>query len=205
MYVPPAYRNSNHEELRHFISENSFGMLVSQVGDKPVASHIPLELHKDAAGKDILRGHLARANPQWQDFPKEGEVLAIFVGPHHYISSSWYQDEEVPTWNYIAVHVYGTIKIMDDATLWESLKALVDKYESMVSNPVSLEKMSKKTLRQVRGIVGFEITITDIQAAYKLSQGRESDHENIKSELRMIGEPSAVEIAKAMDGRKKES
>ena len=93
--------------------------------EKSIATHIPLELSKNKLGKDILQGHVSKANPQWHHFKNNTEVLAIFTGPHGYISSSWYDFEEVPTWNYIAVHVYGTIKIIEGEELYNSLKQLV--------------------------------------------------------------------------------
>ena len=107
MYIPQHYRNENLKEVREFIINNSFGILINQIDGKPWATHIPLELDKDSNGKDILYGHIAKANPQWKYFDDASEVLCIFNGPHSYVSSSWYKEEEVPTWNYIAVHIYG--------------------------------------------------------------------------------------------------
>ncbi|WP_420602212.1 FMN-binding negative transcriptional regulator [Flagellimonas sp.] len=183
MYIPQNYRNENIDEVKAFIKENSFGILVNQVDGKPWATHIPLELESDPQGRDILEGHISKANPQWKTFEEANEVLCIFNGPHAYISSSWYQEEEVPTWDYIAVHVYGKLMVLDDEETMTSLHRLVDKYEEGSKNPVSLHDMSPKTLRQVKGIVGFKIEITDIQAAYKLSQTRPQDHPKIVSEL----------------------
>src|SRR5690606_30809880 len=134
--------------------------------------HIPLELEKDEAGRDILVGHIAKANPQWKSFGNPGEVLCIFNGPHAYVSSSWYREEEVPTWNYLAVHVYGRLKVLDQEKTMASLHRLVDKYEKGSQRPISLKVMSPKTLGQARGVVGFQILVSDIQATYKLSQTR---------------------------------
>ncbi|WP_297702758.1 FMN-binding negative transcriptional regulator [uncultured Eudoraea sp.] len=183
MYIPQHYKNENLKEVKEFIINNSFGILINHMNGKPWATHIPLELDKDANGKDILVGHIAKANPQWKYFTEGTEVLCIFNGPHSYVSSSWYVEEEVPTWNYIAVHVYGLLKIQDNKALMTSLHKLVDKYERKSENPISLNNLSKNTLRQVKGVVGFEIEIKEIQAAYKLSQGREQDHPRIIEEL----------------------
>ncbi len=183
MYIPDHNKNENWDEIKDFIRQNSFGILINRYDNKPWATHIPLELEVNENGKDILVGHIAKANPQWKTFSENEEVLCIFNGPHAYVSSSWYKEEEVPTWNYIAVHVYGKPKILDEAMVMASLHRLVDKYEQGLKNPISLQKMSPKTLRQVKGIVGFQIEITDIQAKYKLSQNRENDHERIIEEL----------------------
>lgn len=197
MYIPPQYKNENLSEVKDFLKENSFGILVSQVNGKPWATHIPLELDTDGNGNDILVSHIAKANPQWQQFSETTEVLCIFNGPHSYISSSWYDEEEVPTWNYIAVHVYGTLKILDEEAVVASMHKLVDKYERNSQCPVSINTLSPQTMRQVKGVVGFQIKITDLQAAKKLSQGREHDHDRIIAELEKQN-PQAVEVATAM-------
>jgi len=183
MYIPHYYKNENIAEVKEFLIENSFGILLNTVDGRPWGTHIPLELDVDKDGNDILMGHLAKANPQWKNFEGDPEVLCIFNGPHSYVSSSWYQEEEVPTWNYIAVHIYGKLKIIEGETLMSHLKKLVDKYESGSKDPIKIENLSKNTMKQVRGVVGFQIEINEIQAAYKLSQGREHDHSKIIQEL----------------------
>ncbi|MCW5517009.1 FMN-binding negative transcriptional regulator [Muriicola sp. Z0-33] len=198
MYIPKQYKHEQLSEVKEFIRENAFAILVNEVSGRPWATHIPLELEMDENGKEFLVGHIAKANPQWQNFDEQKEVLCIFNGPHSYISSSWYKEEEVPTWNYIAVHIYGRLTILDEAAVLNSLHKLVDKYETNSKNPVSLHNMSKNTMRQIKGIVGFKIEIKEVQAAYKLSQGREHDHENIKRELEEKGAASKA-IVKAMN------
>ncbi len=197
MFTPTHYKNEDINEIKDFLVNNSFGILVNQVDGKPWATHIPLELDIDLEGKDILVGHIAKANPQWKHFKEGTQVLCIFNGPHSYVSSSWYKEEEVPTWNYIAVHVYGTLKIQTEEALLASLHKLVDKYEAYSKEPVSSRTMSPKTMRQVKGVVGFEIKVEDIQATYKLSQGREHDHPKIISELEER-DASSVAVAQAM-------
>jgi transcriptional regulator len=203
MYIPKIYQNKNLEEVKQFIQENSFGILVTQLNGKSLATHIPLELSRNEIGNDVLVGHISRANPQWQNFKKKGEVLAIFNGPHSYVSSSWYDFEEVPTWNYIAVHVYGTIKTIEGEALYNSLRELMDKYEKPSKNPIKIEDMSAKTMQQIKGIIGFEIKINDIQAAYKLSQNRDDkNHETIINELRDNNDPHSKEIAEHMKNQR---
>lgn len=198
MFTPQQYKNTNIAEIKDFIANNSFGILVNQVDGKPWATHIPLELTIDAEGNDILVGHIAKANPQWKHFSKNQQVLCIFNGPHSYISSSWYKEEEVPTWNYIAVHAYGSLKIQDEEALLASLHKLVDKYEKASETPISLSNLSPKTMKQIKGIVGFEIKIEDLQATYKLSQGRTHDHPRIIDELETTAQAGSTAIAKCM-------
>ncbi|MBQ4914744.1 FMN-binding negative transcriptional regulator [Maribacter sp. MMG018] len=184
MYIPNHYKNEDLSEVKDFIKHNSFGILINQVDNKPWATHIPLELDMDENGNDVLISHISKANPQWRSFENKSQVLCIFNGPHSYISSSWYHEEEVPTWNYIAVHVYGTIQILEEEAVLASMHKLVDKYEKDSENPVSIHNLSEKTMKQIKGVVGFQINITDIQATYKLSQGREEDHSQIITELK---------------------
>ncbi len=202
MFIPAHYKNENISEVKQFLKENGFGILVSQVDGKPWATHIPLELDVDNEGNDVLVSHIAKANPQWKQFSENTEVLCIFNGPHSYISSSWYQEEEVPTWNYIAVHVYGKLRILDEQAVLASMHKLVDKYEQNSECPVSINNLSAKTMRQIKGVVGFEIGITEIQAAKKMSQGREQDHPRIVQELEKQ-DPQAIAVAKVMKGGKK--
>ncbi len=200
MYIPHRYKNDNLDEVRGFIHQNSFGLLISQGGTRLTATHIPLGLDKNENGKDILAGHISRGNPQWKNFADQSQVLAVFSGPHAYISSSWYDHENVPTWNYIAVHVYGTIKIVEGERLVNMLSKLVRKYEAGSKNPVAVETMDPAFLHsQVKGIVGFEIEIEEIQAAYKLSQNRDAaNHASIVHELEKQADPNAHAIAAEM-------
>lgn len=197
MYTPKLNRNENTEELHEFIRKNGFGILISTVERKPWASHIPLLLSSDCKK---LSGHIARGNRQWKEWNTASEVLAIFTGPHTYISSSWYDHENVPTWNYIAVHVYGKLKILSDQELLQSLKELTDKYEKQSVQPVSVEKMNPGFLKkEMLGIVGFEIEITKMDATYKLSQNRDAkNHKAIVTELEKRNDPASTAIAHEM-------
>jgi transcriptional regulator len=199
MYTPDLYKNENQEEISTFLKENSFGILINQTNGKLCATHIPMELGINADGKEILEGHISKLNPQADGFAENDQVLAVFTGPHSYISSSWYDHENVPTWNYIAVHVYGRIKIVDYDTSVEQLKKLVDKYEANSENPVRVENLSSKTMREARGIFGLEIEIDEIQATKKLSQNRDDhNYKNIISELEKTENPQSIAVAKEM-------
>lgn len=199
MYIPDIYKNENQEEINNFLHNNSFGILVNQTNGKLCATHIPLELDTNTNGKKVLQGHISKENPQWKGFLDNDKVLAIFSGAHSYISSSWYDHENVPTWNYIAVHVYGTIKIISGEAVIESLKKLVDKYERNSEKPVRVEDFSKKTMMQTRAIVAFEIEIEEIQAVHKLSQNRDDkNYKNIVCELKKTGNIQDEAIANEM-------
>ena len=204
MYVPNYFKNENLEEVKSFLIENSFGILINQTNGKLTGTHIPMALDIDENGEDVLVGHMSKLNPQWGNFHDNEEVLAIFNGPHTYVSSSWYEKENVPTWNYIAVHVYGKIKIIVGAELLNSLRKLADKYEKNSETPVSVERMSTNTLKQINGIVGFSLKINEIQAAYKLSQNRnESDYHNIVDQLENGDDTLYNQVAEEMKKRMK--
>ena len=195
MYTPEAYQNKDTNAIKAFIKANGFGILINTTQGKPWGTHIPLQLEKNEKGEDVLVGHIAKANPQWKSFTDNDVVLCIFNGPHSYISSSWYKEEEVPTWNYIAVHVYGKLTITSETATLEAMHRLVDNYERGSECPISTRDMSNSTLRQVEGVVGFSITITEMQATYKLSQTRKEDHAQIISELKKKDDPLSHSIA----------
>ena len=200
MYIPKFFKVDDIEKAKAFIHENGFGILINQVDGKPWATHIPLVIETSSNNKSILFGHIAKANNQWKAFQEDQEVLVIFQGPHSYISSSWYDHENVPTWNYTAVHVYGKIKITDTETLYKQLSKLVDKYETGNENPVSVSKMSASMVEnQMNAIVGFEIHITEIQAAEKFSQNRDQkNYTNIIAELEKKGDVDSLKVAAEM-------
>lgn len=203
MYIPDKYKNENIGAVKDFIANNGFGILIHQGKQKLRGTHIPMLLERDKNGKDILVGHMSRANPQWKHFKDNDKILAIFMGAHCYISSSWYQKESVPTWNYIAVHVYGKIKIVDGETLIDDMRKLVDKYEKNSKDPVIVDRLAPKTMKMVKGVVGFKIEITEIQAATKLSQNRdETDYKNIIKELEQLGDCQSKAIAEEMKKNK---
>ncbi len=199
MYIPEIYKNENQEEIQNFIHQHGFGVLVNQTDGKLWATHIPMFLDTDAEGRPILTGHLSKLNPQGGSFKTNDDVLAIFSGAHAYVSSSWYDHENVPTWNYLAVHVYGKVRVLNHEEAVHSLKKLVDKYEAESANPVRVEDLSEKTMREARGIIAFEINITSIEAQKKLSQNRDDkNYKSIISELEKTDDAQAVAIAHEM-------
>jgi len=196
MYAPKYFKNENRNELNEFIRQHSFGLLISEVDGKPWATHIPFTLSNDGTK---LTAHIARGNKQWKYF-SDKEILAVFTGPHTYVSSSWYDHENVPTWNYMAVHVYGRLRIIEGDELKASLKELVDHYEAGSEKPISVEKMTPSYLeKEIRAIVAFEISITSVEASYKLSQNRnKSNHQNIVAELEKRNDHDSRAVAAEM-------
>src|SRR5688572_15067175 len=162
MYVPRNYQPPSNAETESIIRQNSFGILVTA---DLQATHIPMELviHE---GNQFLDGHMSKVN-QHAEVMDSQDVLAIFQGPHTYVSSSWYSHINVPTWNYIAVHVYGKCRLMNEEESFELIKKQLLKYESGIDNPVTIEQMPSKFLEsQLRGITCFRISIKRIEASF---------------------------------------
>ena len=202
MYIPHRFRNTDLAEVKRFIGANSFGLLVNTVEGRPWGTHIPLELDVDPAGREVLYGHVARANPQWREFAPGREVLAIFTGPHAYVSSSVYQEPDTPTWNYIAVHLYGEVELVEGEEMRILLRRLLAKYEGDSPRAVTLEGLPERVANLVQGIVAFKIVIREVQAAFKLSQNRDAhDHAAVVAALEARGEPGATATAAAMKDR----
>lgn len=200
MHIPDIYKNEDPKEIRDFLQANAFGILVTNKDGTSRATHIPLELATREDGTEILHGHIARANEQVAQLVDGAEALCIFNGPHSYISASWYDFEEVSTWNYVAVQVRGNLKILSKEGVYKSIKALMDKYESGQKEPIDIDKLSAKTLRQINGVVGFEIEITSIEAAKKMSQNRDDkNHAAVVDRLRENGSTQDTAVAEEME------
>ena len=177
MYLPAHFIEQDEAKIAAVIRANSFATLVTFDGARPFASHVPLVLQPERGPRGALIGHVARANPQWQHFGAGTEALAIFTGPHAYISPSWYQTPNmVPTWNHVAVHVYGIPRVVEDtAAFGEILRLLVDEYESGRTAPWRDELPADYKAGMMKAIVGFEIEITRVEAKFKLSQNRKPE------------------------------
>ncbi|MEC3757036.1 FMN-binding negative transcriptional regulator [Bacillus halotolerans] len=205
MYIPKYYKVTNVDDIWDFVQNNSFGTIITTAQGKPIATHLPLQLMKEG-DTYYITGHIAYGNPQWRTFETCEDVLVMFQGPHAYISSSWYEKENVPTWNYQAVHVYGTASILNEEELKHDLTMLLQKYEKHRKNPVLWDKLSPQLLEsQLKGIVGFKMKVGEIQASYKLSQNRnEKDYMNIIDQLRHEGNPNSKQMAELMEKRLKD-
>lgn len=174
MYVPAAFAQEDLGALHDLIDANDFGLLVSQGPDGLIASHLPFLLDRTRGAHGTLYAHVARANPQWRNIA-DGEAMAVFQGPHAYISPSWYKSHpSVPTWNYAAAHAYGRVTLIEDGAALQALvNKLVARHEASRAPAWSTDGLPQKFIDgMLRGIVGFEMTITRIDGKQKLSQNR---------------------------------
>lgn len=185
MYIPAAFRVEETGTLHSFIEHFGFATLVTTREGTPFATHLPLLLDRS---QGLILGHVARANPHW-DFFEHTESLAIFTGPHAYISPAWYVTHpSVPTWNYTAIHVYGTAKLTTEQRTREIVDALVTQYESNRASPWANDLPEEVRTHLLRGVVGFEMPISRIEGKFKLGQNRgEGDRERMLINLRSAG------------------
>ncbi|MBX3505032.1 MAG: FMN-binding negative transcriptional regulator [Parvibaculum sp.] len=172
MYVPPRFAQNDREECLALIEREPFGLLVTVEGEAPFATHLPflVERREDEV---VLLSHMARANPQWRFFRDGGEALAIFQGPHGYISPAWYATpNRVPTWNYIAVHAYGVPRILDaPGAAHTALAALTHHFESRRDAPWTMAALDEREAEKlVAALVVFELPVVRLDGKWKLGQ-----------------------------------
>jgi transcriptional regulator len=204
VYLPPAFTETRPEVLLEHIERYNFGLLVSHGSAGMVASHLPFLVERAGDGLH-LHGHLARPNPQVTDLARGGEVLAVFHGPHAYISPNWYASgPAVPTWNYADVHAYGTVRLVDDRDwLQAMLRRLSVRHENRNPVPWRMQELPDNYLaNMVKGIVGFDIAVTRLEGKYKLSQNRPSaDRPRVITALEAQGDAEAKAVARLMRER----
>ena len=189
MYIPEKFAVTDADEIFAFLAANAFGQLVSLHDGRPMVSHLPFLVADD---RRTLKCHVARRNPQWRQI-EDQQVLATFLGPHDYISPSWYQGAGVPTWNYQAVHVYGRCRVFDDAA---ELASVVDRLSGVYEARFETPWQPSYPDSMLRAIVGIELEIDDVECKYKLSQNRPAaDHRPVIDRLDELG---ADELAAAM-------
>jgi transcriptional regulator len=199
MYISKFYREEDRARILEFLKQNEFATVVTYDGEKPTASHLLMEVVEEGQNL-LLNGHMSKANPLWRTFEKNSEVLVIFQGPHTYISPTWYNHVNVPTWNYQAVHVYGKPRIVTDPEEFHAiLSRLVAKNEN--GSSYRLESLPPDfVVDHMKGIVGFQIEVTQIEANYKLSQNRnDEDYQNIIRRLQEREDEMSHQVAEAME------
>jgi transcriptional regulator len=207
MYVPNHFRMTGAVEAFAFMAHHAFATLVSVHDGTPFATHLPFIVeaaHGDGSKPGRLRGHMARANPQWRGFGS-AEVMVVFAGPHAYISPAWYEaSESVPTWDYTAVHAYGVPHIIDDpAEVRTVLATLVERNERGFAAPWDMEMLSETYLSgMMKGIVAFDIPIARFDAKEKLSQNRPAiDQHRVAAMLARSSDPTDREVGVLIAGR----
>jgi transcriptional regulator len=203
MFIPKYYREEDREQILAFLKHHNFPALVSFDGEKPIATHTPVEIAEDEHGNMTIYAHISRANPQWKTFDNQ-EILLIFQGAHTYVSPRWYNHVNVPTWNYMMIHVYGHVRLVQGDELYALLSRLVHNHEA--TTQYSLESLPQDFVqKEMKGVVGFAIDVTRIDAAHKLSQNRnDEDYENIIRELNKREDEDSIEVAKAMREKREE-
>lgn len=199
MYIPAQFRETDLKQLDWLAENDAFGTLISTHEGSPFVTHLPVLYHR-ADEQVTLTGHWARANPQWTTI--EGQrVLLIIHGPHAYISPRWYTDpvNNVPTWNYAAAHLYGRVQLVQEpARLGGIVKALAAYYEAAAETPWRMSEHSANDQR-LRSIVGFELTVDEIQVKFKLNQNHQTANiEKVVSALRAEGGEDALGVAALM-------
>lgn len=208
MYVPAPFREERLPALHEAMRQAGLATLVTHGPDGLVASHVPLHLEPTEGPYGTLYGHLARANGQWREASADVDALALFTGPDAYVSPSSYATKAltgkaVPTWNYVAVHAYGPLRLIEDP---ERLLALVtrqtEQHEAAEPHPWSVRDAPEDYVRGLlRGIVGFELRIRRLEGKWKLSQNRSpEDRAGVIHALERSERPGAHAVATAMRG-----
>ena len=201
MYVPPHFVEDDKSALHRAIRETRLATLVTLGSEGMEASHVPILLDEGEGPYGAIRGHLARANPQWRRASAETPALVMFLGPDAYVSPNWYATKRetgkvVPTWNYLAIHAYGRVEFFEDA---ERLRAIVtsltQRHEGRREKPWAVSDAPEDYIQaQLRGIIGFRLPIDRLEGKWKLSQNRpEADRRGVIEGLE--GEGGAPESA----------
>jgi len=207
MYIPPHFNEDRIEVLHDAIRNAGLATLATMTPDGMIASHLPLLLDPDRGPHGTLVGHLARANPQTKTTDTAVQAMVVFHGPDGYVSPSLYAtkkltDKVVPTWNYVAIHAYGTIEFFDDADrLLQVVTRLTEQHEAPRAEPWAVSDAPAEFVRtMLRPIVGVSIPIDRLEGKYKLSQNRPpADHAGIVSGLEAEGNAGlAAQVARAL-------
>jgi transcriptional regulator len=205
LYLPELFAERNVAALHTFLDDNAFATLISPDPLDPHITHLPLLLDRSSGSSGTLLGHVARANPHWRRLEEQPEVLALFHGPHAYVSPSWYAEHpSVPTWNYAVVHVHGNARLMQEPGDLEALvRRLVERYENPRPQPWRMDLPADYQAGMLKGIVGFAIEITAITGKFKLSQNRPAgDRERVSAAL-AASSAADQDVAKLMRRRSK--
>lgn len=199
MYIPEHFRVREHADAIAFMRANRFAILVSSMPGGPFATHAPLSI-RESQDQLLIRGHVAKANQHWKHLEQQPQCLTIFHGAHAYVSASNYEAREnVPTWNYGAVHVYGRARVFSaPEELLVVLHELMDVFEpSYAEQWASLSDAYRE--RMLSHIVGFEIVAEKIEAKFKLSQNRtRREQSNVMASLGAAEDTTISGVASLM-------
>ena len=199
MYVPKHFALDDPAELSAFVRANPFATIVSLLDGELIATHVPVLLDGEAAPGGTLFGHFARANPHWRALDGAAESLVIFSGAHAYVSPAWYNESPaVPTWNYAAVHVYGSVRAIEDPeAILPVIDRLIATFDTQGYTKNSVPQDYRTNL--ARGTVGFELTISRVDGKAKLSQNRPvEDRRSVVHHLSQSADPAERSLAELM-------
>jgi transcriptional regulator len=199
MYIPDYFRIEDPEAIQKIVLENGLATLITPSPDGLQATHLPL-LYEASPEGGIVNGHMARANNHWKSLDGVSESLAIFQGPNAYVSPEWYEESPAaPTWNFAVVHIRGVIRVIDELE-WLSahVDQLVDHHENRtLGHPAPTDSDFKITL--IGGIVGLQMTVTSIEAKFKLNQNRsDADRLAVADALDASGNQNASDVGALM-------
>ena len=200
MYIPRHNEEKRVSLMHSLIVSRPLGTLVTLGASGLFASHIPMILEDDGSQFGVLKGHISRANTQWRDFVPTVEALAIFAGHQHYISPNWYpgtkeHGREVPTWNYVVVHAYGPLKVIQDHDwLLTNVEKLTNNHEAASPNPWKVSDAPEDFIKsQLNGIVGLELPIRRLEGKWKVSQNRsERERNGVVDGLSRLNTPESL-------------
>jgi len=204
VYLPPLFAVSDSDAATELVARHPFATLITPTAGEPYVTHLPLLLHAQPAPHGTLVGHVARANPHWQHLVDQPSI-AIFHGPHAYVSPSWYGEPAamVPTWNYAVVHMHGIATLVDDAADKRAIvEELTGRFESSRAAPWHLQLEGNRLKAMLGAIVGFRIAVTRVDAKFKMSQNRSAaDRERVVSALNAESDADAIATAQWMSRR----
>jgi transcriptional regulator len=199
VYVPSSFQEDDPRVLHALVQTNGFGLLVTVEDGLPHATHLPMLLDPGRGPHGVLFGHLARANPQWKSFDGKSPALAVFLGPHAYVSARWYAGpRNVPTWDYVAVHACGAPRVIENRdAVRDLLGRTMNFYESAFPEPRSFDSIPADYAEGLlSAIVAFELPITRIVGARKLSQNKgPTDRSRVAEGLRATGDAAVARVA----------
>lgn len=203
MYVPRHFAEPDRERLHALIRSHGFATLVSVLDGELFATHVPLLLDAERGPSGTLFGHVARSNPHWHGFDGRAPALAIFHGPHAYVSPRWYRgQDQVPTWNYEVVHAAGAPRVLEEPAAVRALLArMADQYEAGAPEPWRAAGLPERVADGLqRAIVAFELPIERLVGKRKLSQNKApADRAGVVVGLRAAGDPASLAVAAAME------
>lgn len=197
MYIPNSFREHRTQHLHQLMQAHPLALLVTNGASGLQASPLPFFLYPDESEHGVLRAHMARANPHWQELLELAECLVVFQGPEGYVTPSWYPGKAethkaVPTWNYATVHAWGTPSVVEDvAWLLRQLNDMTDHHEKPRLQPWSVDDAPADYVAgQLKAIIGIEIPIRRIEGKFKMSQNKnDADRAGVISGLRDEDDP----------------